>query len=378
MNARRTGIIGFFAGPVIVVAGMLAVCAPSVRAEEGPPKHYRAIDSTGGPYCGIYSLYAALRVVGVETRFEDLVQKKYVGAKFGSSLAELRQAALENGAHARPVEGLSATTLRAVNTPIILHVRRPGRNMPYLHWVLFLGVDGDNALIVDPPFDEERISFSELLALWDGVGLVVSRQPITRGQLFWSSWVEQGILVALVAALIGGARLLARRGRAGTRGRLKAAGRYALRIVGLAGGAALLAGLWHAVHDEGFRGNRPALALVAGQHFDVPHRIVTVEQIATIQSEAGVTVIDARLPRDYASGHIPTAVSLPITAGLAERGQVLANVPPTNRVVVYCQSEACVWGDAIATDLVLRGYPNVAVFRGGYREWVTHERRKSD
>jgi hypothetical protein len=43
-----------------VVALFFAVFA---TAEGGSLKRKRSLDTTGGPYCGIYSLYAALRIV---------------------------------------------------------------------------------------------------------------------------------------------------------------------------------------------------------------------------------------------------------------------------------------------------------------------------
>jgi len=44
----------------------------------------RSIDTSGGPYCGIYSLYGALKSLGIDVNFADLVQQKYAGAPFGS------------------------------------------------------------------------------------------------------------------------------------------------------------------------------------------------------------------------------------------------------------------------------------------------------
>lgn len=53
-------------------------------------------ESFDGPYCGIYSLYHALRAVDVPVQFDSLTQERYVGSANGSSASELRQAALNS------------------------------------------------------------------------------------------------------------------------------------------------------------------------------------------------------------------------------------------------------------------------------------------
>src|SRR5215471_8429906 len=94
-----------------LLLGAACVIVGSARAEDKGSGH-ASRESSGGPYCGIYSLYAALRVNGISVPFDSLVQSKYVGSPFGSSLAELRQAAQDCGASARPLEGMTASLLR--------------------------------------------------------------------------------------------------------------------------------------------------------------------------------------------------------------------------------------------------------------------------
>src|SRR5579884_3957483 len=170
--------------------------------------------SSPGPYCGVYSVYAALRSQGINVRFEDLLQPKYIGSEDGSSLSELQMAARDFGAEAFPLEGLTATSLRAARYPIILHVRRPGKDTPFLHWILFLGNEGNRAHIIDPPNSVETVSFAQLLSLWDGVGLVIAKEPHATRSMFLASWLEQGVVLLLIAVGLGAVRLvLARRNR---------------------------------------------------------------------------------------------------------------------------------------------------------------------
>ncbi len=298
----------------------------------------------------------------------------------GSSLRELKQAAEDCGACAQPLEGMTATTLRAARFPILLHVRRPGRGMPYLHWVLFVGEDGGKARIIDPPFSEELLPFAELLALWDGVGLVVSNERVSRAQLLWPSWAEEGLLALFVGVTVGAVWSISRC-RVSSIQRRKAGMRLARQgfvLLGLTAFGGLLSAIWHAVQDFGYFDNRPALALVAGHEFDVPVPAIALDQLNHLQQDSSAVLIDARMQNDFKSGHIPGAVSLPVTAGLAERSQVLAGVPTGADVIVYCQSESCKWGEVVAADLVLRGYQRVKVYRGGFQEWQHAHSSKSD
>jgi ArsR family transcriptional regulator len=51
-----------------------------------------------------------------------------------------------------------------------------------------------------------------------------------------------------------------------------------------------------------------------------------------------VVVLDVRPPDEYASGHIPGAISIPV--GELERR--LAELPPSKEVVAYCRGPFCV------------------------------------
>ncbi|HEV3145439.1 MAG TPA: rhodanese-like domain-containing protein [Gemmataceae bacterium] len=360
----------FLAPAMVTLAPAIAVA--ELQQAPAKPKEY-----SGGPYCGIYSLYAALRIHGIEISFADLAQSKYVGSEYGSSLAELKLAAEEHGARALPLEGMTATTLRASQYPILLHVRRPGRNTPYLHWVLFLGVNGNRARIVDPPFAEEEITLAEMLALWDGVGLVISKEPVSRAELFWPAWAEIFVMLGLIAVLAGAMFMTARRSAATwSANRWRPVSRIGLRAAAIMTAAGIMAFLWHSVHDEGFLRNTSARALVAAHDFDVALPTLAVADVEQLRREGNAVLLDARFPEDYAKGHIPDAVNLPVTSGLGERHKILDDLPEGVPVIVYCQGQSCTWADMVAADLVFRGYKNVAVYRGGYAEWEKRERER--
>jgi rhodanese-related sulfurtransferase/DNA-binding transcriptional ArsR family regulator len=65
---------------------------------------------------------------------------------------------------------------------------------------------------------------------------------------------------------------------------------------------------------------------------------VTRDQLQQLARRRNVTVLDVRPQEEYAAGHIPGAVSIPLDE-LADR---LAELPDGGQVVAYCRGEYCV------------------------------------
>ncbi|MFQ5644918.1 MAG: ArsR/SmtB family transcription factor [Thiogranum sp.] len=80
--------------------------------------------------------------------------------------------------------------------------------------------------------------------------------------------------------------------------------------------------------------------------------------------EGLVTVLDVRPPEEYAAGHVPGAVNVP----LAELEQHLKQLPKKQDVVAYCRGPHCVLAfDAVAR-LRERGY-SAQRMEDGFPEW---------
>ena len=165
-----------------------------------------APEVSGGPYCGVYCVYSAARMSGRNATFEALLDNRYIGSWKGSTLAELRDAVASLGLTPTAMVGLTAASLKSCPHPVILHVRRPGRRMPYAHWVLYAGVQDGRARIVDPPAGVEAVTFAELDAVWDGVGIVVSHEPVVASEIKASAWLESASVLLAVIRLCGSAR----------------------------------------------------------------------------------------------------------------------------------------------------------------------------
>jgi rhodanese-related sulfurtransferase/DNA-binding transcriptional ArsR family regulator len=101
-----------------------------------------------------------------------------------------------------------------------------------------------------------------------------------------------------------------------------------------------------------------ALRAVAGRHVAEVDRLVNTfltvkdalepiprEELLERTRQGMVTVLDVRPPEEFAAGHVPGAVNVP----LAELEQYLQQLNPQQEVVAYCRGPHCVLAfDAVA------------------------------
>jgi len=91
---------------------------------------------------------------------------------------------------------------------------------------------------------------------------------------------------------------------------------------------------------------------------------VDADQLKAMTAQGNVQVIDVRNPDEWAGGHLPGAMHIPLAA-LPDKLDELDRSTP---VVLQCQGGE---RSAIATSLLQsRGMSNVANLAGGYEEWV--------
>jgi rhodanese-related sulfurtransferase len=75
------------------------------------------------------------------------------------------------------------------------------------------------------------------------------------------------------------------------------------------------------------------------------------------------------LERDYKSGHIEDAISLPINCSDEMYTEMLSSLEKDKKIVLYCQSAGCQFAEKIALRLKEDGFENLAIFKGGWVEW---------
>lgn len=94
---------------------------------------------------------------------------------------------------------------------------------------------------------------------------------------------------------------------------------------------------------------------------------VTPDTLTVAQAAARLddfTVIDVRTPAEYATGHLPGAVNVP----LEDLESRLEGLPPDQEVVAYCRGPYCVLAYEAVARLRERGY-EARRLEYGYPEW---------
>lgn len=321
-----------------------------------PVENSDAAFVSAAPYCGVYCLYASLCSIGVEVPFEQLLKKQYIGSKRGSSASDLLRAAAECNVHGRFFTDLNLNTVAKIESPVLLHVRRPGFGATFDHWILLLGFQNGAAFILDPPYTPTLVSAADLLAMWNGVGIVISEEPPAKPILGVADIAERVLLCAVLLLALCLARLIT-------------PSRFRWSAVSLFAVMALIAILANCCYPTGVFRNIGAMRFVASRHRLLNVPTITTSEARHLLGQPNVFFVDARSPSAFQYGHMPNAVNLPIDASFVRRRAAMAMVAGASHIVVYCQSKSCAWSRAVGSDLILQGCANVLIYEGGWNEW---------
>jgi len=319
-------------------------------------------------YCGVYCLYAVIRLEGNSIDISDLVKPEYIDSPEGSSIKGLMKAAEDHGMHALAVTYLTPNTLRELSYPIILSVKRDIESARYDHYELFLGDEGGKAKLYDPPDPARLVDYQELAPRWGGTGVVVSARPIS---------LKRTLIPARVRFLSGaGAAVLAlwwweRRRRTISADRVtrrKAVGLSVAQWAGISAVAVAASVLFHTIDDIGFIARPETVGSMQLAHLG---SFLPKLKAAHVHRafESGDVIIDARWEDDYNAGHIGDAVNIQPDATPEQCREAMAGVSEDARVVIYCRSAQCPYAVIVAKKLYSEGYTNIAYFKGGWLEW---------
>lgn len=93
------------------------------------------------------------------------------------------------------------------------------------------------------------------------------------------------------------------------------------------------------------------------------HPQISLSELRSLPPEKFPSLVDVRLPEEYAAGHLPDAVNIPVD----ELRSRLAEVPRDRDVVVYCQVGQRGY---LATRILLQSGYRVRNLSGGYRTYL--------
>lgn len=82
----------------------------------------------------------------------------------------------------------------------------------------------------------------------------------------------------------------------------------------------------------------------------------------------GARAVDARSSEQYAAGHLPGAVSLPLTAA-TDPDWLTRHLPQEELVITYCNGNGCSDGFELALKLLQTGIHDVRVYEAGWPDW---------
>lgn len=91
------------------------------------------------------------------------------------------------------------------------------------------------------------------------------------------------------------------------------------------------------------------------------------ELAARLASSTPPVVAEILGSQQFASGHLPGAINLPLDRFLENAVRLLPD--KAAEIVVYCSSVTCQNSHVAARKLQSLGYPNVRVFAGGKAAW---------
>jgi len=351
-------------------------------ADENHNEHSSDTDNlkkrASGPYCGLYCLYTIMKMADKEVGFQEFLKHEYVGSRKGSSFGELQKAAEDYGLYTKVVAKITGKELSCCDYPIIMHVKLSMKSQEYNHYVLFLGTKNGHAKIFDPPNPIKLVSYAELAPQWDGNGLIISAEPIDLDAVFAPARnrfiIYASILIAGILALHWAKRFLP---VTLFNSRIKMMGLSITQATGFAI-LALLAGMfYHFADDAGLLANEKATSAIQKAHAANFIPKIGERKVHKLLGSDAV-FIDARFARDYKSGHIEGAISVPVNANDIELQKATANISKDSRIVMYCQSSACKYAEIVAIKLIRDDYSNISIFRGGWAEWKTKNGKKKE
>jgi rhodanese-related sulfurtransferase len=312
-----------------------------------------------------------MKLEGRDADIRPLLDPKYIGSAEGSSVGELEQAAKDRGMHTSVLQNLSAADVAAIGKPVILLVRSSAEADKYDHFVLCFGADGDRLRILDAPNPPRLVSARELARLWGGVGIVVSSEPVSTWAMLGPTWAASiawtGAAVVVVMAAGHGLRRLGRRIPWVTTNRR--AWPSAAAQAAAVGAVALLGGVgFHLTATLGLLAHPEDVASIQETHVMSFARAVGAAGVDELM-KGGAAVVDARFSEDYAAGHIPGAINIPVNQRAAAGRMLARRAGRDAKVILYCQSAGCPFSKQVGRVLWRDGYRNLYVFRGGWDEW---------
>lgn len=97
---------------------------------------------------------------------------------------------------------------------------------------------------------------------------------------------------------------------------------------------------------------------------------VDADFVSQLGSDPGTVLIDARVPELFNQGHIPGAISLPLSRFDGLIAERMAQLRAAKLLVVYCSGPNCSDSHELALRLKKNGFKDLLLYRGGMEDWL--------
>jgi len=98
---------------------------------------------------------------------------------------------------------------------------------------------------------------------------------------------------------------------------------------------------------------------------------ITRAEVEDLFRGGQAVVVDSRAHAEYAAGHIPGALSVPLDSPERALADLAAKYPAGQPLVVYCEGGDCQTSAALARLIHDRGFRDIKVYQGGWTDWTS-------
>ena len=81
-------------------------------------------------------------------------------------------------------------------------------------------------------------------------------------------------------------------------------------------------------------------------------------------------IVDAREPEEFVEAHVPGALNLPYDLVVTDPARLESLDTGGRPIIVYCGGGGCELSLQLANELLFAGHERVAIYEGGFPEWV--------
>jgi rhodanese-related sulfurtransferase len=106
-----------------------------------------------------------------------------------------------------------------------------------------------------------------------------------------------------------------------------------------------------------------------GEDLSIYYREVDADTLKAMVDANMAVLLDARTRENYLKGHIPGAISLPISTFQQTYDRTSPLLSKDKAIIIYCTGIHCLDSSLLAKELAKKEYQDIFVYRGGFEEW---------